>query len=96
MKIPLLTVIAVVSAPICNAYVLPSARVPPLTFRPAETTSTTVRMTANDAPNPTTFREAEVLGLRLMQEGNFEEALVGTSNGIVDEQSLMDEQKDSL
>lgn len=31
-----------------------------------------------DAPVPTSFREAEVLGLRLMQEGNFQDALVGT------------------
>jgi len=28
-------------------------------------------------PSLTTFREAEVLGLRLMQEGNYEEALKG-------------------
>jgi hypothetical protein len=34
-------------------------------------------MTYEDAPDPTTFREAEILGLRLMQEGNFKEALVG-------------------
>ena len=35
---------------------------------------------ADVEPNtsPTTFREAEVLGLRLMQEGNYEEALRGT------------------
>ena len=47
----------------------------PLTFRPV---ASPLQMVASDAPNPTTFREAEVLGLRLMQEGNFEEALVGT------------------
>ena len=35
-------------------------------------------MSNEDIPDPTTFREAEVLGLRLMQEGRFEEALVGT------------------
>ncbi len=29
-------------------------------------------------PQPTNFREAEVLGLRLMQEGQFEQALTGT------------------
>jgi hypothetical protein len=55
----------------------------PLAFRAAETrafTASTTMMTAEDnAPNPQSFREAEVLGLRLMQEGNFEEALVGTS-----------------
>ena len=31
-----------------------------------------------ETPDPTTFREAEILGLRLMQEGSFESALVGT------------------
>lgn len=35
-------------------------------------------MSSMDAPDPTSFREAEILGLRLMQEGNFEEALIGT------------------
>lgn len=36
-------------------------------------------MTEEDqAPAPTSFREAEVLGLKLMQEGNFEEALTST------------------
>jgi len=39
-------------------------------------------MSAEDAPNPTSFREAEVLGLRLMQEGNFEEALVAFQKGM--------------
>ncbi len=35
-------------------------------------------MTASEEDSkPTTFREAEVLGLRLMQEGQFEEALKG-------------------
>ena len=48
--------------------------------RSAETsaTTTTMMMFNEDTPDPTTFREAEVLGLRLMQEGNFQEALVGT------------------
>ena len=32
----------------------------------------------NSLPEPTTFREAELLGLRQMQEGNYEEALKGT------------------
>ncbi len=31
----------------------------------------------NEAPRPTTFREAEVYGLRLMQEGKYEQALKG-------------------
>ena len=63
---------------ICNGWILPQVKTPPLTFRPAETTVTTMMMSTEDAPVPTTFREAEVLGLRLMQEGNFEEALIGT------------------
>jgi len=41
-------------------------------------TTTTMRMLTEETPDPSTFREAEVLGLRLMQEGNFQEALVGT------------------
>jgi hypothetical protein len=36
-------------------------------------------MSNEEIPDPTTFREAEVLGLRLMQEERFDEALVGTS-----------------
>ncbi len=36
-------------------------------------------MSAEDTPDPTSFREAEILGLRLMQEGNFKEALIGMS-----------------
>eukprot|EP00980_Cylindrotheca_fusiformis_P024739 scaffold12369_cov97-Cylindrotheca_fusiformis.AAC.5 len=48
------------------------------TMRSAETAATSMQMAANEVPDPTTFREAEILGLRLMQEGNFEEALVGT------------------
>ena len=31
----------------------------------------------NEAPRPANFREAEVYGLRLMQEGKYEEALKG-------------------
>lgn len=42
-------------------------------------TESTLRMTdSSETPSPTTFREAEVLGLRLMQEGNYQEALDGT------------------
>ena len=39
--------------------------------------TTGLKMTESGAA-PTTFREAEVLGLRLMQEGNYQEALDGT------------------
>ncbi len=34
-------------------------------------------VSAPATPTPQTFREAEVLGLRLMQEGQYEEALKG-------------------
>ena len=43
----------------------------------ATTTTTTLQMSMEDAPEPTTFREAEVLGLRYMQEDRFEQALEG-------------------
>ena len=49
------------------------------TNRAAATSATFLEMVNPDEqPDPTTFREAEILGLRLMQEGNFAEALVGT------------------
>jgi hypothetical protein len=49
-------------------------------------------MMYEDTPDPTTFREAEILGLRLMQEGSFEEALVGKWEtwGWVDLQKVVD------
>jgi hypothetical protein len=40
--------------------------------------ATSMMMTNENIPDPSTFREAEVLGLRLMQEGSFDDALVGT------------------
>lgn len=65
----------------CQSYTVPflgkSQPVPSQNIRSAETTSTSMMMSAEDTQDPTTFREAEVLGLRLMQEGNFKEALVG-------------------
>jgi len=81
MKFSTLTITFLI-APLCDAYVLPQLKPVPLTFRPAESSSTTVQMATDDTPNPTTFREAEVLGLRLMQEGNFEEALVAFQKGM--------------
>jgi len=39
-------------------------------------------ITNEDIPDPSTFREAEVLGLRLMQEENFEDALVVFRKGM--------------
>mmetsp|Transcript_5086 Transcript_5086/g.10761 ORF Transcript_5086/g.10761 Transcript_5086/m.10761 type:complete len:209 (-) Transcript_5086:215-841(-) len=35
-----------------------------------------------NVPAPTSFREAEVLGLKLMQEGNFEDALAAFKEGL--------------
>ena len=59
-----------------NRPTTPTKTTPPRTSR--WVALTTMQMTGtDDAPVPTTFREAEVLGLRLMQEGNFKEALTG-------------------
>jgi len=57
---------------------------PKLTNRDAaETTAvTSMMMTNEDIPDPSTFREAEVLGLRLMQEGSFEDALIAFKKGM--------------
>jgi hypothetical protein len=73
-----------------NAYIIQ----PPNNGRPTRTSTTTtstvvvaknsvagtvMQMTAEEStPPPNSFREAEILGLRLMQEGKFEDALVGT------------------
>jgi hypothetical protein len=42
-------------------------------------TWTTLTMTGTEEASPSTFREAEVLGLKLMQEQKYEEALKGAS-----------------
>ena len=67
-----------------NALIIPRVvrNTPKLTHRVAleTTTITSMMMIDEDIPDPSTFREAEVLGLRLMQEGSFEDALVGTYN----------------
>lgn len=42
-------------------------------------TLTTLTMTGTEEASPSTFREAEVLGLKLMQERKYEEALKGAS-----------------
>eukprot|EP00529_Nitzschia_sp_RCC80_P032244 CAMPEP_0113452352 /NCGR_PEP_ID=MMETSP0014_2-20120614/6802_1 /TAXON_ID=2857 /ORGANISM="Nitzschia sp." /LENGTH=219 /DNA_ID=CAMNT_0000343721 /DNA_START=155 /DNA_END=814 /DNA_ORIENTATION=- /assembly_acc=CAM_ASM_000159 len=53
------------------------------TNRAAATSATFLEMVNPDEqPDPTTFREAEILGLRLMQEGNFAEALVAFEKGM--------------
>jgi len=66
-----------------DAYSIPRvSRTPKITYRSAESAVTSMSMTNEDIPDPTTFREAEVLGLRLMQEARFEEALVAFQKGM--------------
>lgn len=66
-----------------DAYSIPRvSRTPKITYRSAETAVTSMSMTNDDIPDPTSFREAEVLGLRLMQEGSFEDALVAFQKGM--------------
>jgi len=43
----------------------------------AAASTVTLTMTTEDDVSPSTFREAEVLGLKLMQEQKYEEALKG-------------------
>ena len=67
----------------CEGYAIPrTSQTPKLTYRAAETATTSIQMTYDEVPDPTTFREAEILGLRLMQEGHFEEALVAFQKGM--------------
>jgi hypothetical protein len=48
--------------------------------RKADATTGTAMTEEDDAlPQPRTFREAEILGLKRMQQGNYQEALKGTS-----------------
>jgi hypothetical protein len=80
-------------APSSHGYSIPrTSYTPKLTYRAAETATTSIQMMYEDTPDPTTFREAEILGLRLMQEGSFEEALVGKWEiwGWVDLQKVVD------
>mmetsp|Transcript_55403 Transcript_55403/g.62725 ORF Transcript_55403/g.62725 Transcript_55403/m.62725 type:complete len:178 (+) Transcript_55403:172-705(+) len=69
-----------------NALIIPRVvrNTPKLTHRVAleTTTITSMMMIDEDIPDPSTFREAEVLGLRLMQEGSFEDALVAFQKGM--------------
>jgi hypothetical protein len=52
-------------------------------FQRGMTAIGSLQMTASEQDSkPTTFREAEVLGLRLMQEGKFEAALKGEEKKI--------------
>lgn len=62
--------VAVVTAFTSTPFgVRPDAKLPPATLT----------MTTEDSSAPSTFREAEVLGLKLMQEQKYREALQGTS-----------------
>mmetsp|Transcript_1131 Transcript_1131/g.2505 ORF Transcript_1131/g.2505 Transcript_1131/m.2505 type:complete len:206 (-) Transcript_1131:143-760(-) len=66
-----------------EAYTVPRvSRTPFVTCRSAESAATSMSMEYEELPEPTNFREAEVLGLRLMQEGRFEEALVAFEKGM--------------
>ena len=57
------------------------SRLPSRSASCAQRASITLLMNEQDnTPAPTSFREAEVLGLKLMQEGSFEDALAGTFN----------------
>mmetsp|Transcript_21646 Transcript_21646/g.45708 ORF Transcript_21646/g.45708 Transcript_21646/m.45708 type:complete len:209 (-) Transcript_21646:604-1230(-) len=65
------------------AYSIPKvSRTPKVTYRSAESAVTSMSMSNEDIPDPVTFREAEVLGLRLMQEGRFDEALIAFQKGM--------------
>lgn len=73
-----ITLVLVISC--VDGYSIPRvSRTPKITYRSAESAVTSMSMSNEEIPDPTTFREAEVLGLRLMQEERFDEALVGTS-----------------
>lgn len=66
-----------------DAYSIPRvSKTPKITYRSAESAVTSMSMTNEDIPDPASFREAEVLGLRLMQEGRFDEALVAFQKGM--------------
>lgn len=68
------------STAVVQAYNIPRVSNTPkgLSNRAAASATTFLEMVNYEQPDPSTFREAEILGLRLMQEGNFAEALVGT------------------
>eukprot|EP00526_Cylindrotheca_closterium_P022499 CAMPEP_0113643144 /NCGR_PEP_ID=MMETSP0017_2-20120614/22678_1 /TAXON_ID=2856 /ORGANISM="Cylindrotheca closterium" /LENGTH=186 /DNA_ID=CAMNT_0000554629 /DNA_START=282 /DNA_END=842 /DNA_ORIENTATION=+ /assembly_acc=CAM_ASM_000147 len=65
----------------CNGYtpILKPSNTGATIFRSA---ASAMQMSTEQFPDPTTFREAEILGLRLMQEGNFEEALLAFQMGM--------------
>lgn len=73
-----LSIALVLVSTFLEAYTIPRvSRTPFVTYRSAEAAITSMSMSNEEIPEPTNFREAEVLGLRLMQEGRFDEALVG-------------------
>lgn len=78
-----LSIVLFLSISHADAYAIPRVSMTPkITSRSAESAVTSMSMTNEDIPDPTSFREAEVLGLRLMQEGRFEEALVAFQKGM--------------
>lgn len=76
-----ITLVLVISC--VDGYSIPRvSRTPKITYRSAESAVTSMSMSNEEIPDPTTFREAEVLGLRLMQEERFDEALVAFQKGM--------------
>ena len=74
-----LSILVVLSTTNVDAFSIPRAsRVATVTYRSAESSTTSISMTNEDIPDPATFREAEVLALLLMQEGRNEDAITGT------------------
>ena len=70
-----------ISLAMLSLVVVSTAFTSPFGVRPAnfrQEAATTMLTMSSEQANPTTFREAEVLGLRLMQEQKYEEALQGT------------------
>merc|ERR1712194_882433 len=79
----LLSIALFLVATYVEAYSIPRvSRTPRITYRSAESAVTTMSMSNEEIPEPTNFREAEVLGLRLMQEGRFGEALIAFEKGM--------------
>lgn len=74
----------VLTVNVSNGYVIPPRmQKSSPTFWRAESATIARQMASEDMPTPSTFREAEILGLRLMQEGKFQDALTGTLSCIV-------------
>lgn len=79
----LLSILVVLSASNADAFSIPKAsRAATITYRSAQSSTTSISMTNQDIPDPATFREAEVLALLLMQEGRHEDAVTAFQKGM--------------